>query len=371
MKQQNNKGGIKKSCRKKQYLHIKKAERLEIAILLDKEYSFRSIAKSMNRSVSTISEEINNNSVNGKYDPLKANHKAYVRKKYSKYQGKKINEHKQLKQYIIQGLMNYWSPDEISGRMREFKEPFYASKTNIYEWLYNDYLGYFLCPYLYSQRYRIKPRKKKTKRTLIPNRVSIHLRPNGAKNMTRYGHYEGDTIVSGKKHHSKKSLAVIYEKKAKYVDVKKIKSLKPLMFNQSVKSIFNELDKSKSLTLDNGIENTKHELLKKQLNINTYFCDAYSSWQKGGVENINKAIRRFIPKGSDISKYSDQYIADVVDILNNKPRKSLNYKTPLEVMMEKGLLKDKKTSINYLLENTEKDKINIKKLLYPGVRLEG
>lgn len=355
MKQKKHKGGAK-------YKQIKKEERNEISILFNKGYSIRDIAKSLKRNPSTISREISKNRrkirkkgriTNGSYDARVADHKAYVRRKYSKYQGKKINENKQLKEYIIQGLMKYWSPDEISGRMEKTKEPFYASKTNIYEWLYNDYLGYFLCPYLYSKRYKVKPRKEKTKRTLIPNRKGIELRPNKAN--TDYGHYEGDTIVSGRKHHSKKSLAVIYEKKAKYVNARKIRSLKPLVFNQSVEYMFKRIIKKETFTLDNGRENIYHE----QLDINTYFCDPYSSWQKGGVENINKAIRRFIPKGSDISKYSDKYIADVVDILNNKPRKSLNYKTPLEVMIEKGLLKYKKTSINYLLENTEKDKINI------------
>lgn len=356
------------------YKQIKKEERNEISILFNKGYSIRDIAKALKRNPGTIYREITRNrrktkkkgrTVNSSYDAETANHKAYVRRKYSKYQGKKINENKELKEYIIKGLMKHWSPDEISGRMKQEKQLFYASKTNIYEWLYNNYLGYFLCPYLYSKRYKVKSRKDKTKRTLIPNRRGIELRPDEAN--TDYGHYEGDTIVSGKKHHSKACLAVIYEKKAKHVNARKIKSLKPLVFNESVKSIFNELDKSKSLTLDNGIENVKHE----ELDIDTYFCDPYSSWQKGGVENVNKAIRRFIPKGSNINNYSDKYIADVIDILNNKPRKSLNYKTPLEVMIENGLLKNKKTSINHLLENAEKDKINIKKLMYPGVALGG
>jgi IS30 family transposase len=92
-----------------------------------------------------------------------------------------------------------------------------------------------------------------------------------------------------------------------------------------------------SLTLDNGIENRQHE----EIGIPIYFCDPYSSWQKGGVENANKMIRRFIPKGSDISNYSDKEIAEIVRILNNKPRESLDYKTPYEVMIKHGLLTKK------------------------------
>ena len=98
----------------------------------------------------------------------------------------------------------------------------------------------------------------------------------------------------------------------------------------------------KSITMDNGVENTKHE----ELSIPAYFCDSYSSWQKGGVENANKMIRRFIPKKSDLNDYSDKYIKMIVDILNNKPRKSLDYKTPYEVMVEHNLfVKNKKAEV--------------------------
>ena len=89
-----------------------------------------------------------------------------------------------------------------------------------------------------------------------------------------------------------------------------------------------------SLTLDNGVENQYHE----ELGIPTYFCEPYSSWQKGGIENANGMIRRFIPKGMDLSKVSKKYLEIVLEIINNKPRKSLGYKTPNEVAIENNLL---------------------------------
>ena len=91
--------------------------------------------------------------------------------------------------------------------------------------------------------------------------------------------------------------------------------------------------KVKSYTLDNGIENVKYE----ELEVPTFFCDPYSSWQKAGVENIIKMARRFFPKGSDLSQYSNEYIMWVENILNNKPRKSLGYKTPNEIMIKNNL----------------------------------
>lgn len=359
----------------KRHKQIKKEERSEISILLNKHYSIRDIAKALNRNPSSISREITFNSVNGQYDPEKANHKAYVRRLYAKYQGKKINENKPLRNYIINGLLQYWSPDETSGRMKKENQPFYASKTNIYEWVHNSVEGYFLSRYLYSQRYTIKKRdKNKTKKTLIPNRISIDLRPEIINLKREYGHYEGDTIVSGKKTGSRASLSVIYERKAKYVDVRKINNLKPENNNRAIIDMANILNKFKSFTLDNGIENVKHEKLQEVLNIDTYFCKSYSPWQKGGVENVNKQIRRFILKGSNINNYSEKYIKRIVEILNNKPRKSLNYQTPLEVMIKHNLLKseeNKKTNDQRLSENYKISDIIINEPICRSVAIRG
>ena len=126
----------------------------------------------------------------------------------------------------------------------------------------------------------------------------------------------------------KRKTSSAYERKAKYASLKKIDTLSPLVHNRAIKRMKRSLSKVLSITFDNGIENTKHE----ELGVPTFFCDPYSSWQKGGVENVNKAIRQFILKGSDIANYSDRYIARIEKILNQRPRKSLNYRTPCEVM---------------------------------------
>ena len=332
------------------YKHFNQHERDRIQALLDEKVKLSEIARILKRDKGSVSREIKRNrrkkrvrggTKNGSYEAGVAEQKAYVRRKYAKYQGKKINENKNLELYIIWGLINHWSPDEISGRMKRERRPFYASKTAIYEWLYSIYgCRWHTC--LYAKRYHPKKRKgQKTKKALIPNRISISLRPLGATNKTRYGHYESDTMVSAKKTGSKEALSVVYERKAKYIDAKKIENLKPSSNNLAIVAMQNELV-MKSLSRDNGIENTKHE----ELGIPSYFCDPYSSWQKGGVENANKMIRKFIPKKSDLADYSNEYVKMVIDILNNKPRKSLNYKTAHEVMVEHNLLKDnKKTEV--------------------------
>lgn len=327
----------------KPYCHLTQMDRDRLEALRDAGTTQKEVAKILKVDPSTISREIARNrrkyrkkknvkNKHARYEADVAEHKAYVRRKYAKYQGKHINETKALKTYIIGKLKQHWNPDEIAGRMRHDRESFYASKTAIYEWL-RTARGSRYCRYLYSGRYYIKKRRGGVaKKTLIPHRIGIEHRPQGATNRTRYGHYEGDTMVSGKKTGSKKALSVLYERKAKYIDAKKIENLRPRSNNKAIAQMQSEVV-VKSITMDNGIENTKH----KELGVSTYFCNPYSSWQKGGVENANKMIRRFIPKKSDIGDYSDYYVKMVVDILNNKPRKSLQYKTANEVMVENNL----------------------------------
>ena len=193
---------------------IKKAERDEIFILLEKGYSIRSIGRALGRSPNSVSYEIKNNSTNGKYDPDKAEKKARVSLRNRRFQWRKINKDKELKKYIVLGLKNHWNPDEISGKMKKGKRPFYTSKTAIYEWL-RTARGNRYCQYLYSERYYQKKRVKKTERVMIPDRVSIDLRSLGAENRSRYGHWEKDAVCSGKD--GSGSLAVMQERKSRYI----------------------------------------------------------------------------------------------------------------------------------------------------------
>lgn len=332
------------------YEHLTQLKRDRLEALLLGGHNQSEIAKILNVDKSTVSREIKRNRRRkkikggikyGSYESDTADHKAYLRRYYAKYQGQKINENNELRKYIIEGLKKFKSPDEISGRMRKEKQPFYASKTAIYQWLRTG-RGNCWCQYLYSRRYHRKKQKgTKLKKALIPNRIGILERPLGATNKTRYGHYEGDTVVSGKKTGSKAALSVAYERKAKYVDILKIPNLKSRSHNKAMKKIF-ENKKALSLTQDNGIENVRHE----ELRIPAYFCDPYSSWQKGGIEQVIKMIRWFIPKRSDINDYSEEYVKMVVEILNNKPRKSLGYLTPYEVMMKHNLfIKNKNAEV--------------------------
>ena len=327
------------------YKHLTIEDRDRIQALLDKNHKQNEIASILKVDKSTISREIRKNRRSkkspvknkaNKYESYVANHKAYLRRYYAKYEGKQINTHRALRAYVIDKLELGWSPDEIAGRAVKEKQPLKVSKNTIYRWLYSS-SGRPYTDYLYSRRQRPRSRKPKSKRTLIPNRIGLELRPPGATNRSRYGHFEGDTMVSGRKTGSKVALSVMYERKARYIKAKKMPNMKPDSNIQAIMMMKNKLHKVKSLTMDNGIENTKHE----EIGIPTYFCDPYSSWQKGGVEHAIKMIRRFIPKGVDINTYSAKDVKLILEMINHKPRKSLNYKTPYEVMVENNLLKQK------------------------------
>lgn len=316
------------------YTHFTNAERSEISILIDKGYSHRDIGKTLGRSQPGISREIKRNSVDGKYQPCKAKVKARSRRKLSKYQGMKVEEHPELRRYVISKLKLKWTPEEIAGRLKNVDTHLhYVSGKGIYKWLYSVY-GQPYCFLLPKQRFRPRKRhKKKTKREMIPNRVGIKHRPVEANERTEIGHFEEDTMVSGRRTKSKAALAVFCGRMSRYTRLAKMSNMKPSTHIKAQRKMAKNLH-IKTITYDNGIENKDHEQIAKELLVSIFFCNPYSSWEKGTVENTIGRIRRFIPKGADISKYTDKQIQKVEDWLNHTPRKCLNFLTPYEIMQK-------------------------------------
>lgn len=313
----------------KNYQHLKKAERLEIAILLKKDYSIREIAGVLKRDPGAISREIRANSVNGKYDPTKANLKAWTRRKYSKYQGMKVVRDWRLRNFVEAMIKADWSPDEIAGRLREVEtELTYASHRVIYKFVHSHYGGYNLEKHLRHA----KRRKKYLKVTQLTDRVFIDQRPQIIEEKQRFYDWEGDFIVSGK--NGSGALLVLYGRKSQLVIIRKLTTRSPSLISRIFREITGGEIRFNSLTLDNDIAFKKHLILSESLGAPIYFCHPYHSWEKGGVENMNKLIRQYIPKSSDISKFSEEYIREVESKLNNRPRKNLGYKTPLEILAE-------------------------------------
>lgn len=316
------------------------AERSEIAILKERGCSLREIATVLGRSPNTVSYELKNNSVAGVYNPLKAKQKSRVSRRSRRYQWQKIEHHSELRAFVIERLAPPydWSPRSISGYLhsRQTELP-YVSTMQLYAWLYSS-CGQPYCQYLASRQY--KPKKhpaKTTERVMIPDRVSVEQRPKGATNRTRYRHWEGDTVVSGKKTGSKTALVVVVERKTRLISAQLIPNLKPESFTNATVALLAG-KKALSLTLDNGIENKQHKEITGAVGARVFFCDPYSSWQKGSVEHANKLLRRYLPKGSDLGQFTQAQVDDFVATLNNKPRRCLGYKSALQLAVEKGII---------------------------------
>jgi transposase, IS30 family len=307
------------------YAHLVKSQRLELSILRSKGYSYRDIAHVMKIHYSTVSREIKRNSMRhtGEYVPEKANHKAYRKRKYSKYDGMKISRDPLLFGYVVNGLKSGWSPEEISGRLKLDHARILSFKI-IYKWLYSPH-GRGYARYLCSRRYQPKKRTRaKLKLRHIPNRVSIESRPSVINERLRIGDFEGDTM--GKPKYMPETLVAATDRKSRFLVGRKVKRLSFTV--EGFKSILPV--ETQSLTLDNGLENVRYEKLK----IPTYFCHPYSSWEKGTMENTFQRLRRFIPKKANLANYSHRRIAAIIEIMNNTPRKCLGYRTPAEIFKE-------------------------------------
>lgn len=300
---------------------MSESERSEIEILKSKGYGVRSIAKTLGRSPNTISYELKR--VPSGYRASYA--KIYARRNlmYRRLQWSKIESIPELKAHVIDSLKKHWNPDEISGRMKKEKKPWYVSKSAIYEWL-ETARGERYKRYLYACRPGHRHKKREEMQGPVLHMTNISLRSLGAENRSRFGHWESDCMVSKKG--TKGGLSTHLERKSRLLSAQKVPNLTSLEKQKTLRKL-SEMFFVKSITFDRGAENARH----RELGVPTYFCNAYHSWEKGAVENANKMIRKFFPKKTDFSLISQEEIDRIVSIINNKPRKILDYSTPLEV----------------------------------------
>lgn len=304
--------------------------------MLHKKYSLRSIAIALCRSVSTISDEIRNNSVNGEYNPTKAQHKTYLRRHEASYRGKKIMRNSKLKKFVEEELLDGQSPEAIAGRIKNHRKDLpVVSKNTIYRYLRSPY-GRVIGIEIKKKR---KTKKKRQKVTQLKDRIFIDNRPKIIERRARVGDVEGDFVVSGRG--GKGTLLVVVERKLRVVFLELIQQVSVDEVHEAFLRIKKRFPEMKTLTLDNDILFKMHKTLERLLEIKIYFCHPYHSWEKGSVENRNKIIRQFIPKGSDLSKYDKEEIKEVENYLNSRYLKCLNYNTPEEKLKKHRARKGK------------------------------
>jgi transposase, IS30 family len=298
-------------------------------------YGVRDIAKEIGRNHSVVSRELKNCRVElYGYNAKTAHEWALARQK--RKNKSKLVKCVHLRDWVVEQLNEGWSPDQIAGRIKRECPPELHGMTisyeSIYKYIYDDDVGE---PRLYHHLRRRHPvRQKHGKRrhrmSIIPGKVSIHERNEEINMKTEFGHWESDSMV-GKGH--KGGLSVQYERKIQLVRMSKMSGFTAEETKNILVRKVNELPACfKSLTFDNGGESAKHLDLRYNHQVMTYHCDAYKAWQKGGVENMNGLIRQYFPKKTDFTQVTDQDINQIQERLNNRPRKSLDYAKPNELL---------------------------------------
>lgn len=319
------------------FRHFSFEERKQIAQRLKEQKSLRRIAGLLERSVSSISDEIRRNKTRGIYDATRAHHKAYAKRKDSKIQCMKVAKDSTLRDYVEINIRDHQSPEGISGRLKHIETTIsYASAKAIYKFVRSPY-GRQIERNLYSKAVKKKGGPKRNKPVAIDGRTMIDERPKRVLKREEFGHFEGDFIESGKD--GKGSILVLVERKTRYPFLKYLKDRTTNTVNAAVQGLLSGLP-IETLTIDNDISFQKHEKLSILIGADIFFCHPFCSHEKGTVENRNKAIRRYMPKRTDLSKYSEEYIQEVEQILRSKFMRCLGYQTPRE-MFRKELRKQK------------------------------
>jgi IS30 family transposase len=235
-----------------------------------------------------------------------------------------------IRDYTSQKLKVGWSPEQIQGRIGTDLPGLSISYEAIYQYVYAKarQLIEFL-PRRHSKR-RAKVSARQVKRLSIPNRIFIGNRPQEINDRSVFGHWEADSMVSSA---SRAAAHVLVERKSRLVRITKIPQNNSSFVRETLlrRLILDPKRCRRSITYDNGTENIRHQEVNRRLKTQSYFCRPYHSWEKGTVENTIGLIRRFIPKKTDIELVPSSQIRRVENLLNNRPRKCLNYRTPREV----------------------------------------
>jgi IS30 family transposase len=314
-------------------------ERQRIEIFLRGKWKVRQIARNLFRDHSVIVRELaRNTDKDGVYRAVSAQAKAEKRNR--RPYRKKLEVDEDLRNHVVKKLMLGWSPQIISGRLKNRPDSemagSYVCHETIYSFIYEGE-GRFMGLYQYLvrknkkrvRRFSRKPRKNKG----LLHTTPIKYRPKEINERQEFGHWESDSIVSKK---SKPALLVQVERSSRLIRITKVDNTGAEETEEAIKLQIKTLSPTyfKSITFDNGSEGANHWKLMVEHNLDTYHCDPYCSWQKGTVENSNGLIRRYFPKGTDFSLITRQQIYDVQERLNNRPRKVLGYKTSSEAWTE-------------------------------------
>lgn len=328
-------GGFRPPVRKRHRLSLSLDEREEISRGLAEKCSIREIAKKISRAPSTVSREIRRHGGLTNYRAAKADKKAWdnaLRPKVCK-----LSQNPTLCKIIAEKMHRGWSPEQIAGWLKRNypdAQEMNVSHETIYKTLFIQTRGALkkeLQQYLRSRRTVRKSRTTSLKGKglgSIPNAVPISERPSTVADRAIPGHWEGDLIQGSKNSY----IVTLVERHSRYVMLAKISDNKTATVIAALIKQAQQLPSElyKTLTWDRGVEMTNHAVFTVATDIQVYFCDPQSPWQRGSNENTNRLLRQYFPKGTDLSVHSQQRLNSIARQLNERPRKMLGYESPAE-----------------------------------------
>lgn len=327
------------------YQQLSLEERCSIARLREAGQSNRKIAAALDRSASTISRELARNGTYSKqkYRPVHADEQAWARR----WRGSKLERHPDLQHAVLDRLAMGWSPEQVANRMALEERTIRVSTETIYRFIYAQYAR------SKDGRWRLYLPRAKFKRGYrgrrggalrqVKERSSIHSRPSEVEQRETFGHWEGDLMMFADKKHN---LMVLQERKSRFAFL----SLQPSKHAQPIAEAQTRFLAPlpewirQTLTQDNGTEFAATHQVEQQTGIHAYYCDSGKPWQKGGVENLNGRLRRYLPRTMDVSDVSPPEVDLLQAIINSTPRKCLGFRTPAEVFNQALHLKCESTS---------------------------
>lgn len=313
------------------YTQLTEVKRYQIYTLLKNDFTQKEIAKEISVSPSTISREIARNTGGRGYRPKQANEKALTRRKSAE---KSRSMTTGMKKLITDYLLQEWSPEQISGYLKNQGEECVSHET-IYQFILADKKQGGV---LYKQlRHLGKKRKKRygsvDRRGQIKDRVSIDERPKSIDKRERIGDWEIDLVI-GKGH--KGAVVTIVDRLSLMTLIAKVDSKHANLVTEATIALLSDYkhNGAHTITADNGKEFSCHKQISQALGVDFYFAHPYSSWERGTNENTNGLIRQYLPKGCEFKSVNDETCRFVMDRLNNRPRKCLGYRTPKQVFEE-------------------------------------
>lgn len=328
-------GGICPPDRVRAATALSLTEREEISRGIAALHSIRAIAAKLKRSPSTISREINRNGGYQGYRATQAEEDTWSRAKRPKQCKLALN--RSLSRAVEKKLRLRWSPEQVSGWLKkEFSgdESYYVSHETIYRTLYVQARGALkkeLQQYLRSKRTMRRSKSSTLKGSglgRMPDAISISERPASVEDRAIPGHWEGDLIEGS----NTTCIATLVERHSRYLVLVKLKDKRTnTVVNALIKQSRNiPKELYKSLTWDRGTEMKSHRKFTVATDIQIYFCDPRSPWQRGSNENTNRLLRQYFPKGTDLSMHSQAELNKVARLLNERPRKTLGFETPAD-----------------------------------------